>query len=331
MTQMVDRIASPSFTAALSPREQTMVRMFRRGKGKSLTPEELDEAWAYCQMTGANPLSSDIYFWVFHPDDPKKRNMVPVLSIGLYRKIAERTGRYRPDMVPPRFTYDETQKGPHNPKGLVDCEVTIYKYAQGEWFPVCDRLTWASRAPIEYETSWLDTGETWKDSGKPKKKRVVDYTQPLGLESGKERWAFDGEGMLAKCVEAHLIRKAFGDARGIAGTFVDGDVDRTGDVLDLAPSEFVELDEQKKLQAKTGGIIVDWCDGEPLCVVPEGQFADQVLAWANEMVHLDDVSRVELWHRRNIAARRQFFATNKSDALELNRKIEAIISAGGQS
>jgi len=303
-TAIAQRMQNP--LATLSRRDGVLMRMFRKGAGKDLTPDEFDEACMYCEMYGANPIAKDIYFFVFDAKKPDKRRMVPVLSVNLYRKIADRTGAYRPDENPPRFTYDDNLKGPANPAGIVDCQVSVLKFAHGEWHPVTSRVRWDERAPI--------VTRIWSGSG------MVDC-EPR-LDPKKDNWARMPETMLAKCCEVDAIRKAWPES--VAGSYADGELDQA-EVLELSATEVLEREAQKVVHAKTEGIIVDWCDGEPTQIVPIDKFADTVLAWAEAMQRDDDAARVTLWNDRNVAARRQFYGHSKSDALELNRTLDAII------
>src|SRR5690606_12382101 len=101
-------------TGALTRQDARRLDLFRKTVGKDLIGAEIDEAIEWCELYGANPFVRDIFFFVFDADKPT-RHVVPVLGIGLYRKIAARTGNYRPDENPPRFRYDEALKGPSNP------------------------------------------------------------------------------------------------------------------------------------------------------------------------------------------------------------------------
>ena len=66
-----------------------------------------------------------------------------------------------------------------NPKGIVDCEVTVYLFEQGAWHPVPSKLKWDERAPIMVGGAfrWEDTDEIWPDSGKPKRRKVGTFNR----------------------------------------------------------------------------------------------------------------------------------------------------------
>lgn len=304
-TALQQRLANP--VARLSRSKQTLLRMFRNGVGRDLNPNEFDEATMWCEMFGANPIANDIYFFVFDKDKPDKRRMVPVLSINLYRKTAARSGNYRPDDRPARFTYDEKLIGPANPKGIVNCEVTVYRHAHGEWHPITTRLSWDERAPL--------VTEQWE--GPKGSRRKVELDTPV-LDPSKPNWRTMPETMLAKCCEADAIRKGWPEE--MSGTYSDGELDRS-DVLDLTPSEVLYASEQEDRRARIGGvgIIFDWCNGDPLEAVPPGQVADRVIAWMRE----HDADRLALFRDRNRHALKQFWAHSPGDALEIKKAMEA--------
>lgn len=297
----------------------------RDSNGIDLHLGEFDWAIQICRSLRLDPLRRQIYFFVFGKDDPKRRQMVPVVGIGGYRAIAARTGNYRPNDQPPVFEYDATLVSLANPKGLVKATETVWQYQHGEWFPVRAEARWDAYAPI-VETAdggydYIDTGEKWADSGKPKKKRVPKGEIVRKLDPNKERWHVDPEGMLAKCAEALALRKAWPD--DFAGTYVEGELDRA-DALDLTPTELAnEADADAKL-ALIGGryaLTVDWCDGSKLERVSEGSFCDRVLAWSNDPDRC--ATELRVWFQRNEASRAEFKARHGGEYLEFMKAYEA--------
>jgi phage recombination protein Bet len=292
----------------LTRTNQAAMRIFKKGAGRELNADEFDEAMVWCEMCGANPIARDIYFFVFDKAKDTRR-MVPVLSIGLYRKIADRTGNYRPDDKPARFTYDETRKSEANPAGIVDCEVTIYKHSHGEWHPVTERIKWEERAPIVWEQ--------WQ--GPRGQRQKVKLDKPI-LDEGKSNWRTMPETMLAKCVEAAALRKAWPEE--MAGTYGEGELDRA-EVLELTATEVLhEADKADRLERVGMGMQVDFCDGEPLQLVKPGEFADRVMAFIDQHAKADDLDRIKLFAQRNAVALRQFWAQQPNDALEIKKAIE---------
>lgn len=204
---MTNLVPMARTTGALTRRDPKRMDLFRRTKGKHLRADEIDLAIEMSEVYGANPLVNDIYFFVFNPDDEAKRYVVPVLSVGLYRKIAARAGDYRPDDRPSRFTYDEKLVGPDNPRGIVDCEVTVYKFSHDAWHPITQRVRWAERAPIVEDGAdgfkWEPTGEKYPDghpkAGKMKHRKVAVGEVVVKLDPTKKNWATMPETMLEKC------------------------------------------------------------------------------------------------------------------------------------
>lgn len=273
--------------------------LFKATVGKELRGAEIDEAIEWCEIYGANPFVKDIYFFVFDAEKPS-RNVVPVLSIGLYRKIANRTGNYRPDSKPARFRYDETLVGPQNPAGMIDCEVSLYLYSHGEWFEVTERIRWDERAPIK---------EIW-DGGQP--------TGKFRLDPKKKNWRDMPETMMSKCVEAAVIRKAFPEQT--AGSYSEGELDQA-EVLNLTATEIIEQEDSRKRFDMIGGancITIDWCDGEKLVREPVGSFGDKAIAYLKT-----NPAMAAEFAERNEENLREYWARDKSGALEVKKAIEA--------
>lgn len=287
----------------LSRNDSRKLALFKSTVGKDLRGPEIDEAVEWCEIYGANPFVRDIYFFVFDADKPS-RNVVPVMGIGLYRKIASRSKNYRPDNRPARFTYDENLKSESNPTGMVDCEVSVFVHSHGEWFEVSERLRWEERAPIK---------EIWENN-KP--------TGKFTLDRKKKNWLTMPETMMAKTVEAAAIRKAFPEET--AGSYSEGELDQA-EVLNLTATEIIEGEEQKRRFGLIGGanaLTVDWCDGQALSREPVGTFGDKVLAFIQE--NREAPMTVRMFHNRNTAALQEYWAKDKSGALELKKAFEAI-------
>lgn len=300
----------------LSRTDRSRLNLFRRTIGKNLNESEIDEAIDWCEVYGANPFAKDIYFFVFDEDKPDKRRMVPVLGIGMYRKIAARTGNYRPDEEPPKFTYDESKKGPANPAGIVDCTVTIWMHSHGAWHPIRERLRWEERAPLITE-EWRETGERW-ESGKPKRAKV-QLEHPI-LDPKKQNWHTMPETMLAKTVEAAAIRKAWPEET--AGSYVDGELDTV--TIDLTASEIIRETEVEERQARLGGpsIQFDFCDGEPLQSIPIGKVHDRIMAFVEQCEKDKNTDKVRLFADRNVAGMRAYWAQDAAAALDLKKALE---------
>lgn len=312
-------------TGALTRRDPRRLDLFRKTVGKELRGEEIDEAIEWCELYGANPFVKDIYFFVFDAKEEDKRRVVPVLGIGLYRKIAARTRNYRPDEQPPRFAYDDALKSPANPTGMVWCEVSVHVYSHGEWHKVTSRLKWDERAPIKAGGfRWEDTGEVWKDSGKPKRRKVADDSAPT-LDEKKTNWHTMPETMMAKCCEADAIRKAWPNET--AGSYVPEEMDAAqtieGTAVEIAES-FASQQRLKQIGA-ANSILVDWMDNAGIVQVPVGQLGDRAIDWVR--TNSTEPMTVQLWCDRNRHALQEYWGRDKAGALELKKVIEPILQA----
>lgn len=321
-------VQMPVNTGGLTRRDPRRVALFQRGPGKELIGSEVDEAIEWCEIYGANPFVKDIYFFVFDAKKPNKRRVVPVLSISLYRKIADRTGNYLPDENPPAFTYDDDLKCEHtNPLGIKDCTVRVRVYRHGEWHWVSERLRWDERAPIidnPAATMWVNSGETW-DDGNPKKTKVFkeDFDGPKQiLDPGKPNWRTMGETMQAKCTEAAAIRKAFPEDTG--GAYVPEEIDHMAVTIEGTAEDITKQYESEQRQRMIGGpsVTLDWCDGEPLAFVPVGQVHDRIEEWLR-----CNADKAGLFRNRNVVGLRQYWSHDKAAALTVRQMLDAAVAA----
>lgn len=318
-------------------RDPKMVSLVKRTAFKDCNDTEFDEAVAVSRELKLSPLRKQIYAFVFSKDDPAKRNMVLVVGIDGARAVAARTGHYRPDNKGPRFTFDESAKNADsNPLGLVKAEVSIYVYSHGEWHEVVGEAYWDEFAPIiksggsDDDYIWEDTGETWPDSGKPKKRKKLrpGATIKAMLDPKKDGWRKSARHMLAKCAEMIGLRKAFPE--DLSRVYAEEETHR-GQVIDaeytdLTPTEMASAAEASKRQELLGGraLFATFDDAGTLERVPIGQFADKLLAITERM----PANLVAALVERNREALNEFWAYNKTDALALKKELERR-SAGG--
>ena len=158
-----------------------------------------------------DPLRRQIYAFVFSKGDADKRRMSIIVAIDGFRAIADRTGAYRPDEDEPTFEIDPARiDADTNPVGLVKATVRVWKHSHGAWHKVTASAYWDEYAPIKKSADdfeWVETGEFWPDSGKPKMKK-----KPLGEVRAKldtsGNWGKMPRLMLAKVAEALALRKA---------------------------------------------------------------------------------------------------------------------------
>jgi hypothetical protein len=170
---------------------------------------------------------------------------------------------------------------------------------------------------------WIETGEVWKDSGKPKMKKVLRHGEATPIiDPGKTGWIKGPRNQIAKCAEAQAHRRGW--PNDFAGVLVDAEVDRTH-TIDLSASEMADQAEQAARLDKIGGpgrLIVDWMNGGMLDAVPVGQFFDRAAAFI-----VGRPADVQVWGERNRHTLQEFWALQKSDALELKRAMEKAIAS----
>jgi phage recombination protein Bet len=315
-----------------------MVALVKRTAAKDCNVDEFDEFTAVCRELGLNPLRKQIYAFVFSKDKPAERNMAIVVGIDGGRSIAARTGNYRPDNQPPVWVTSEEAKDPDtNPEGIVSATVgAFHRPTKNDPFErIVATVFWREFVPIvrtadpdAYE--WIDTGETWPDSGKPKKvKRLRVGAQAdvkERLDPKKKQWTNMGRHKLALCAEMQVLRRGWPE--NLARVYVDEETDKASAVLDLGGSEYADLTpsqmadraETDARMERIGGpaIMATFDDAGTIERVPYGLFADRVLdataKWPAE--------RVVLFMERNREALKEFWAHNKTDALKLKKVLE---------
>lgn len=274
---------------------------------------------------GLNPFLKQIYAFVYSKDDAKKRKMSIVTGIDGYRIIAARCRDYRPDDQAPRFEIDDAKKSSENPLGIVKAVVSPYKLgADGNWYAVPAEAYWDEYCPLEYsddDFEWIDTGEKWPDSGKPKMRKQAkkrsDGAEAKRIPSGL--WGKMGRNQIAKCAEALSLRKGWPE--DFSGIHVDAEMDRAR-FDDMTASEAVEqFERDKRLQLVHAKdcVTVQWAPADPLEAVPVGQFMDRAIAFVKASETVPDLVG---WQETNRVALQQFWAMHKSDALELKKLME---------
>lgn len=271
---------------------------------RDLNPREFDQFIETSKALGLNPLARQICSIVFNKNKPDKRQMAIVTTIMGLRAIADRTGTYRPDDQPARFTTDKDAKDPKsNPHGLVDCIVTPYRYSYGEWHPVVGQVWWDETAPIrEYD------GVKTLDSRTP--------------------WPARPRAQFAKCAEAAGLR--LGWPENLSNVYAEDEVDRAR-VIDITPSqaadEFAKKRQIEKVQP-ANTVLVDMWDGKGLQSIPVGQFHDRVMSFIKE--HGEDASGILTWMEQQRLALQQYHVHDKAGALDLKRHFERLAEQESQ-
>jgi phage recombination protein Bet len=293
---------STSLTVFEDPKQ---VALIKRTVAKDTTPAEFDQFLHICKAVRLDPIRRQIYCFIMSKNDPKKRQMTIVTSIGGYRAIAERTGNYRPGRV--ETTLGEKKDPACNPVGISHATATVYKYVHGEWHEVVETAYWSEFAPLK---------EIWEDD-KPSGK--------FQLDPRKDNWRRMPRVMIEKCAEAKALRRGWPD--DFDGLLAEDEMDRAH-TLDLTATELAEAGEQAtRLEAIGGGnkILMDWMDGEPLVPVPVGKLADQAIDFIRK--NKDEPSSILAWRERNRHGLQEFWAKDKDAALAVKTEIEKATAA----
>lgn len=283
------------------------VALIRKTVAKDCNAAELDWFVSICRSLRLDPLRRQIYAFVFHANNPSKRQMIPVIAIGGYRSIAERTGTYRPGKTV--VTIDPALANPEtNPRGISHAEASVWKHSHSEWHEVVETAYWEEFAPIK------ERWENDRPSGK------------LFLDPKKEGWTRMPRVMIEKCAEAKALRRGWPD--DFAGTYAEGELDRP-DTLELTPTEMADAADGQDRVAKIGGpnaIMVQWEPAAPLERVSVGRFGDLALAFIEESMRAgeEQPGAVMEWAERNRHSLREYWAHDKDGALTINQQIERV-------
>jgi phage recombination protein Bet len=314
-------------STAATTYSDAQLRLIRDTVARDCNPQEFDLFVTVARHAGLDPFRKQISAIVFSKDDPKKRRMSIITTIDGLRVIAARSQRYRPDEDEPEFEIDPELKDPLcNPAGLVKAKVRIWiadAMREGGWKPVTGVAYWEEFAPIKDEASegydWVDTGEFWDDSGKPKRKKVPRAGSEMvrKLETGGN-WGKMPRVMLAKCAEAQALRKAFPE--DLSSLYEASELDRA-QVIDVTPTEQVgRFEAQQRLErVNGGGVTLQFFPNTPLETVPLGKLADRIV----ETVEGFSEPKILAWFESaNTQPLREFWARAPGEALEVKKVIE---------
>lgn len=302
-----------------SPRQLALIQ---KTVAKDCNVDEFNLFVEVARAKGLDPFLGQIIPMIFSKGDEAKRKMTIIISRDGQRVIAQRCGDYRPASRTPAYEYDASLRSPINPMGIVSATVFLWKQDQksGQWFEVAGQAFWDEFAPVKNEAEaydWVDTGETWPDSGKPKRKKVARGDVQAVLDSSGN-WARMPRLMIAKCAEMQALRAGWPEQ--FTGLYDEAEMDRAK-LLDMAASEIVEhANEENRLKLIAGNdaITMSWGDGWALENVPTGEFVDRCLQFIRESDH----QTVSKWSSANRAGLQMFWAKHPGDALELKKEIE---------
>ncbi len=275
----------------------------RDSKGTDLHLGEFDLFIENCKALKLSPLRRQIYAFVFHKDDPAKRQLTIVTSINGYRSIAERTGNYRPGPTETVLS-NSAADALTNPIGISHATATVYKFSHGAWHEVTETAYWSEFAPIK---------EIWENR------------QPTGrhhLDPKKDNWRRMPRVMLEKCAEAKALRRAWPD--DFAGVYTEDEMDRAH-TIDLTATELADEAAAEAKMALVGGkdaLTVMWDHGARLELVPAGRFCDAALAWAKANDRTS--TEIDIWWNTNLPARTAYKARHGAEYLEFQKEWQAV-------
>lgn len=272
---------------------------------KDTNAQEFDLFMEACRSYGLDPFRKQIHAVVYSKDNAEKRKMTIIVSRDGLRVLAHRCKDYRPASAPAHITYDESLKGPTNPKGIVSATVTLYKQDnRGEWYPVAGEAYWDEYAPVSDEWAFCEQERKRKPTGR----KVLDA-------SGN--WAKMPIVMITKCAESQALRAGWPETFG--NIYSEEEMDRHA--ASVAASEQMEAYSRAQREERTGGrgLLMVFDDAMKLEKVPMGSVADRVM----EFIQTSEPIEVHKFKVRNEDALREFWAAQPSDALELKKAFEA--------
>jgi len=308
---------------ALITHTARQVALIKTTVAKDCNPEEFNLFVEVAKGKGLDPFLGQIIPMVFSKNDAAKRKMTIIITRDGQRVIAQRCGDYRAASKPPTYEVDADLKCETNPLGLVSATVYLWKQdaRTGEWNEVAGQAFWDEFAPIKKSSDdfeWVDTGEVWPDTGKPKmKKKPIGEVREKLDDSGN--WAKQPRLMLAKCAEMQALRAGW--PAQFAGLYDDAEMSKAA-VTDRDASEIVDAEfEEQRMRAigAADAIPLTWGDGWAMEMVPVGQFADRVA----EYIKQTDAATVSKWRDANRIGLQQFWAKQPTDALEIKKQLEA--------
>jgi len=300
--------------------------LVKRTVAKDCNRDEFDMFIAVCKRVGLDPFRRQINAVIYNKDKVDKRQMVLITAIDGLRAIAARAGNYRPDENPPEIILDESYKDPKtNPRGIVSATVKPWKLgADGHWYQISGQAYWEEFAPLIEGVEWVDTGDVWQDSGKPKKEKRP--TGEFTLDPKNSFWRKMPNIMLAKCAEAQALRKGWPE--DMSGIYVREEMHQaeTANASDIVEDH--AKTERLKYVGAHNNIMIQWRAGEELQNVPVGEFADKCFSFFKES---ESATELTAWKNRNKAGLQSFWAQHQSDALQIKKVLELTIEKLSQA
>lgn len=298
----------------------------KRTVAKDTHEDEFNLFIEYARIKGLDPFSRQVIAIVFSKDDPTKRQMTIITTQDGCRVLASRCRDYRPEESEPVKEYDPSLKGPTNPLGIVKSTVTLWKQdSAGAWHPVNGTAYWDEFVPLKANPDafdWVDTGETWPDSGKPKKKKTLRPGADAGLavDTGGQ-WAKMGRNQIDKCARMQALRGGWPET--FSDVYAPEEMD-CAVAQDLTASEMVDMErEQRRMK------IIAMSDDEypfvdnqgTLSFIAAGRYGDHIIGSARCFEKRSDLESMEIRNREGL---QRFWAKHKDDALSVRSELDKI-------
>jgi phage recombination protein Bet len=322
----MNQVTALRTTEPVRPRDYSpqQLALIRNTVAADCNEDEFDLYIEVARRVGLDPFRRQIYAVVYNKDDAKKRKMSIITGIDGFRAVAARNRDYRPDDAEPQIEYDETLKGDENPLGIRKAVVKGYKLAaDNQWHCIVGVAYWSEFAPIKEDAEggydWIDTGEKWADSGKPKKKKVARgeiHNVPAG------KWLTMPHVMIAKCAEAQMLRKGWPE--DLSGIYAAEEMDQA--MIDVTPSEAAagyDIDQRLQLVHAKNSVPILWKIGDQIELVTVGAMPDRCFEFFRAS---ESAAELAHWRDTNSAGLREFWAFNKTDALAVKTALDKRIA-----
>lgn len=276
---------------------------------KTCAPKTNNDEFNYfigvAQSLGLNPLQRQILANVYSADKPDKRNVVIIVEIGGLRAIASRAGDYYPDSEDPVYVYDENLKSSTNPHGILTCSVNAFKVLpNGGLHRVRGTVYWSEFAAVDDEWAYDEAARRRK---------------PTGNKTLSGTWAKMGHHMIAKCAEAHALRKGWPEQ--VSGLYEHAEATNFDE--DMLPTEVLEQkqseDRQRAIGVTRGEYMLQFGMGDELIPIPFGDVHGRCMDYINS---LETIMELMDFKARNKFSFQRYWAQDKEAGLNLNQAME---------
>lgn len=322
----IARIYPSNAAAAWTARQLDTIK---RTVARDTNEDEFNLFVEYARIKGLDPFSKQVIAIVFSKDDAAKRQMTIITTQEGCRVLASRCRDYRPEETEPEYEYDPGLKGKANPLGIVKCTVKLWKQdSAGTWHPVNGTAYWSEFVPLKVNPGafrWVDTGEVWPDTKKPKKrKEMIEGADLSEAVDDSGQWLKMPRNQIAKCARMQALRGGWPET--FSGVYAPEEMDRAI-TLDMTATEMVEMereDRRKKIIAMSDDEYPFVDNQGTLTFIPAGRYGDHVIGAARCCEKTADFDSMKTRNRDGL---QRFWAIHKDDALSINADLEKIRGA----